>query len=470
MQSTRATVVLDVGKSLAKISLWAPDGALLERRTRPNPRIDSQHYLALDTAGIETWLARTLHDYSRIASIGRLIPLSHGAAAAVVQHGRLLLPPLDYEHPIPLPLHREYDADREPFALTGSPALPDGLNLGAQLHFLQTLFPELLSGEATILPWAQYWSWLLSGRAASEVTSLGCHTDLWHPLAAGYSRMATWRGWAQRFAPLARAEEVLGVISPVWARRTGLPSDVEVHCGLHDSNAALVAARAFPEFAGRDMTVLSTGTWFVALRTPSGKKFTRIAALPESRDCLVNVDAFGQPIPSARFMGGREIEILLGAEASADPRSDSPAMLAAIEGALAADAMILPTYAPGTGPYGGRHGRWWSMPDDLPRKRAAVFLYAALMVDASLDLIGAVDCLLVEGRFARCDVFVHALATLRPDMSVHVTHAHSDVAFGALKLLNPKLAAAGPLIRVPPLDVRLDDYRNRWRQRAEATN
>jgi L-fuculokinase len=29
----------------------------------------------------------------------------------------------------------------------------------------------------------QYWAWRLCGAAASEATSLGCHTDLWHPVA-----------------------------------------------------------------------------------------------------------------------------------------------------------------------------------------------------------------------------------------------------------------------------------------------
>ena len=70
---------------------------------------------------------------------------------------------------------------------TGSPALPLGLNLGAQLFYQESLNPTLLARAAIVMPWPQYWSWLLSGVAASEVTSLGCHTDLWNPLTGTHS-------------------------------------------------------------------------------------------------------------------------------------------------------------------------------------------------------------------------------------------------------------------------------------------
>src|SRR5262249_9227123 len=160
--------------------------------------------------------------------------------------------PLDYEQPIPEQIRRAYEAERDAFSLSGSPPLPNGLNLGAQLYFLESLDPELLSGWRRIVPWPQYWSWLLCGGVASEVTSLGCHTDLWQPLTRAPSPLAFRRGWSARLAPLHRAGDVLGTLSPSWVERTGLSANVRVYCGLHDSNAALVAARAFPEVADHD--------------------------------------------------------------------------------------------------------------------------------------------------------------------------------------------------------------------------
>ena len=108
---------------------------------------------------------------------------------------------MDYENPIPADERRRYDAQRDQFSTTGSPALPDGLNLGAQLHHLETIHPGSLD-HAEIMLWPQYWAWLLSGVAASEVTSLGCHTDLWLPIEQRPSNLANVRGWDKKLPPL----------------------------------------------------------------------------------------------------------------------------------------------------------------------------------------------------------------------------------------------------------------------------
>ena len=464
----RAIVVLDCGKTRSKLSLWRRDGTLLACETRANARVDAGPYVALDSAGIEGWAASTLRQFAQLADVGSIIPVSHGAGAAIVRDGRLVCPPLDYEEPVSETLRREYDALRDSFAETGSPRLPNGLNLGVQIFRLQTLDPNLLKDDATILPWAQYWSWLFSGVAASEVTSLGCHTDLWRPKEAAPSELAVDLGWADRLAPLARAGDVLGNLTARWAERTGLATDVQVHCGLHDSNAALLAARAFPEIAERESTVLSTGTWFVAMRSPHSGNEIDFSHLCEERDCLVNVDAAGMPVPSARFMGGREVETLVGRDSRGiDIAPDQPALLAAVRRVLERGAMVMPTFAPGMGPFPRAQGRWVDKPAERAEQRAAVSLYAALVADVSLDLIGTRDRILVEGRFAKAEVFTRALAALRPEARVYVAEARNDVSFGALRLLIPDLAPRSGLTEVAPLEADLSQYRARWKRDAE---
>ena len=310
------------------------------------------------------------------------------------------------------------------------------------------------------MPYAQYWAWLLTGRAVSEVTSLGCHSDLWNPAAGDFSAMARRRGWAAQFAPLVRADEVVGTLLPAIAARTGLSPQVKVLAGLHDSNAALHAARGFAELAASDATVLSTGTWFIAMRLGGSPQ------LPEARDCLVNVDCFGQPVPSARWMGGREIETLIELDTrQVDIKPDQPRLLAAVPGLLESAAMVLPTLAPGCGPFPAGAGGWIDAPEDWFARRAGACLYAALMTDAALDLIGAQGTLLIEGRFAEAEVFTAALAALRPQMAVHVANQHNDVALGAIRLIDPAITPAGTLRRIAPLAGDLAEYRETWRQR-----
>lgn len=458
-----AYIVADFGKTLSKVTLWSKDGKMIDRFVRPTAPQTGTSYRSLDVEGAQAWLIETL---GRFASylVEAIIPVAHGAAVVGLHDDELAFPSMDYEQAIPDEVLAEYRGQRDSFELTGSPALPDGLNIGSQLHWLEMLHGETFR-SATLLPYAQYWAWLLSGTARSEVTSLGCHSDLWAPAAADFSPMARSRGWAKQFAPLGRANDVIGTLRPELAAQTGQPVSTRIYAGLHDSNAALLAARGFPEIADSEATVLSTGTWFVAMRSP--REPVDLAALPETRDCLVNIDAFGAPVPSARFMGGREIETLIEIDTRrVDIKPDQPALLAAVPDVLASGAMLLPTFAAGFGPFASSKGRWLNRPEDWFARRAAACLYAALVAETSLSLVGTKGTLLVEGRFAEAQVFVRALASLRPDLMIYTANAHNDVSFGALRIIDPDLQPDGTLSRVRPLDEDLAEYASRWRDLA----
>lgn len=453
-------IVFDVGKTLAKLSLWEADGRLLDQQVRYNDRAQVGHPSQLDTLGIESWACTVMSRFAQRGHISAIVPVAHGAAAAVVRDGKLACPVPDYEESYPPELRADYDRQRDAFALTGSPALPYGLNLGAQLHRLEHERPGLLNDDAIILPWPQYWAWRMCGVPASEVSSLGCHSDLWRPADSSHSALACARGWSERLAPIRSASEILGPISPEWAARSGLSPDVSVYCGLHDSNAALLAAKAMPELTGRDATVLSTGTWFVAMRMPASTTPSEWASVPESRDCLVNVDIHGGPVPSARFMGGRELEVLGVADATAEPDET----LRALQEVIATGRMVLPTWAAGVGPFPEATGRWLHKPTDSARLRAASLLYAALMVDVSLDLIGSRERILVEGRFAQSEIFVGALASLRPACQVYANQGENGVSYGALRLANPALCSSARPRLVRPLEMNLASYKTLWHQ------
>jgi sugar (pentulose or hexulose) kinase len=342
--------------------------------------------------------------------------------------------------------------------------LQAGLNLGIQLHWLESRDFESFRG-VTVLPWAQYWAWLFCGVPATEVTSLGCHSDLWRPSDSAPSELSIRRGWTERMAPLTSAHQVLGTLLPAWAKRTGLPSSVRVYCGLHDSNAALLDARSHVAMRGRDATMLSTGTWFVAMRSPLHLNNALLESLPEQRDCLVNVDAGGSPVPSSRFMGGREIELLTGniPPASSTPDLDQHIAVDVIEN----KRMILPTGVRGVGPFPNAFRAAADLKLEHPRIESQ--LYAAMLADVSLDLIGSCDTLLVEGRFAGATVFVQALASLRPTMKVLIGADEHGVARGALRLAGIESRDRPALSQVNPLPVEISNYKSAWREAAERT-
>jgi len=215
--------------------------------------------------------------------------------------GALAAPILDYEHNGPKETATAYDAIRPDFGLTGSPRLANGLNPGAQLHWQFYTDPSLLERTAHILTYPQYWGHRLTGEVASDVTSIGCHTDLWEPVRGAYSTLTETLGISEKLAPVRKSTDILGPILPEIAATTGLPPQTPVICGIHDSNASL-----YPHILAQEppFSVVSTGTWVIVMSMGASPK-----ALDPGRDTLINVNALGQPVPSARFMGGREFEI-----------------------------------------------------------------------------------------------------------------------------------------------------------------
>ena len=410
-----SVVTLDVGKSRAKMTLWC-EGEVVRRVTRMNAVRVRSGIAELDVEGIRDWLLAGLTDLSAAANIEAIIPVAHGAAAVLLDRDTPIAA-IDYETAIPLNVASAYDAERDDFEATLSPRLPSGLNLGAQLFWLERLFPDLWPGRGRVCLWPQYWAAFLCGEAVCEVTSLGCHSDLWRPFEGRFSDLAVRRGWAERLGPLRRAEEPVGVIRPAIAADTGVSPGCRIYCGAHDSNAALHAARGLPELADGPFSVVSTGTWFVCLNAGADAQ----VRYDPAQDMLANVDIGGRPVPTSRFMGGRDYEMsmgdllgaksdvsLLGQAGESPSRSRSNARLRATQGSL-----------------------------ELARR-----------TDQALELIAAKGPILIEGRFAEDEAFGWSLSQVRRGQTVYRSSLVDGVAAGALRLVSDNLFSPPALERI----------------------
>ena len=449
--------VIDVGKTNAKL-IFVEDatGAAMWSVERPSPAIAVPEFGALarqlDVHGIEAWLIAQLAVAPDRHRIRAIVPVAHGAAMVLVDaEGETLLAP-DYEDSCFDGLSAKYRRVRRPYAETLSPALPAGLNLGAQIFFIQKALPEIFLRTRWILTYPQYWSWRLSGVPASEVTSLGCHSDLWNPAAQSFSDLVLDQGWGGLMPPLRPARAVLGALRQEVVEATGLPADCTVICGIHDSNASYLSHRVARGEA-EPFSVVSSGTWCIILAHGAD-----LARLRETEDMLANVDALGVPTPTARFMGGREYAVIAG-ESAVPPTIDG---LAAV---LAADSMALPSFALG-GPCQGSKGQVLRAEALAPEGRAALAtLYCALMADLILDRLGVAGAILVDGPFAANPLFSPALQSLRPTESVTPSGTRGGIAAAVLWLAGavptPE-ATRRPLAALAEAEA-LRIYRDRWR-------
>lgn len=420
-------VVFDIGKTSAKlIGFDAVSGVeIWNRFTRNVPR-QNDLYPCADLETLEAFLLDGLADLARLAAgvIDAVVVTTHGASGALLAGEKLALPVLDYEYDGPEETSELYAAARPPFAETFSPRLPAGLNLGAQLFWLQRRFPERFVTATTFVTYPQLWAFKLCGVASTDVTSLGCHTDLWAPREGRFSSLVSASNLSRLMAPVRRAGEVLGPLRPDLARYLGLKASPRIVCGLQDSNASLVPYLA----STTPRTFLSSGTW--AILFVLGGSLTR---LDEFRDTCANVSAFGEPVLTARFMGGREFDTLTGGE-------NVPPSLQEIGRVLDLRAMALPNFASGCGPFPHARGRWTVAADTLTagERQAVASLYLALMSNCCLDLLGAAGDTIVGGPFARNALFCDALATLTK-RSLSSTHGATATATGAARLVLPEL-------------------------------
>lgn len=446
---TRANLVFDVGKTNAKLIAIDANGAVLRELRHANRVLSAPPYPHIDVDAQWDFLIAGLAEMTRHYEVDGIIPVTHGATAAVTDAaGQLVLPVLDYEAAIPDPVSATYDTIRPAFSETASPGLPNGLNLGRQLFWLARAFPDAFAKTRAILTFPQYWSFRLTGTFASEVTSLGCHTDLWAPDARDFSSLVDRLEWRPLFPGLKRADAVLGHVDPKLCNG----QSVRVLSGLHDSNASFLPHLVSSEGA---FSVLSTGTWVIAM---AGK--TPLGSLTQHRDTLANCDVFGHPVPTARFMGGREYELLA-------PKGMVGASVAIEELLWVIDqgGMILPNQGGEGGPFPGRRGTLiGGVPDDPRKHHALVLLYLALMADRCLDLIGASGPLTIEGPFARNRAFAQLLSGLR-GQKVNCADGQAGTTAGAHILLHGEGQCQTSALSVRPaaeIATALRAYRWKW--------
>ncbi|TIO51112.1 MAG: carbohydrate kinase [Mesorhizobium sp.] len=444
--------VVDIGKTNAKVALvdLATMQEVALRRTANAVATDGP-YPHHDVERLWAFILESLAALHRDQRIDAISITTHGATAVLVDaEGGLALPVIDYEFAGIDELAPDYDAVRPAFAETGTPRLPAGLNVGAQLFFQQQRFPAEFTKTAAILMYPQYWALRLTGVAANEVTSLGCHTDLWNPWRADYSSLADKMDWRRLMAPVRPARDRLGPILSAIAQRTGLDPATPVFCGLHDSNASLL-----PHLLSDrpPLSVVSTGTWVVSMAV-GGKKVD----LDPARDTLVNVNALGDTVPSARFMGGREFSLLTGGQ----PQDWSEGDVAAV---LAQKALLLPSTQRGSGPFPHRAAHWRNADAlNTSQRFVAISFYLALMTATCLELIGGDGPTTVEGPFSQNRLFIRMLAAAT-DRPVVASETSTGTSIGAALLASDGATVMSKGERTePPAERAWSDYARAWQQ------
>jgi len=455
--------VLDVGKTNVKLNAVSAEGTVLETLSTPNEVRPGPPYRRHDVVALEDWAIGALRDLGGRHDIGAIVACGHGSGGVLVNGDGPAMPMIDYEDEPPAGVNALYRSVVGAYRERGSPIMLAASHTARQMLWLETGWPETFAQAQAFLMLPQYWAWRLCGVAASEFSMLGAQSHLWTVPERRFAPIVAARGWADKLPPIVPAWTTLGPLKPDLARRTGLAPETRVLCGAHDSSANFYRYQA----AGlRGLTVISTGTWIVALSDETPPE-----ALDEARGMGCNADPAGNPLAGALCMGGREFSLVAGEQppgAVADP-----GVLAAM---VARGSFPVPCFGEEDGllPGRARRGRFVGPPPDgAPERRAMALLLAALLTDFLLDTLGSAGDVVLDGTFVKDPLYPALIAALRPGQrTTFDLHGYGTAAGAALLAGHATRTSPAPLALQTPAPPTIPDllpYRARWRALATET-
>ena len=208
-----------------------------------------------------------------------------------------ITPLYNYLKPYPEKLKQQfYDAygDENLIAKeTASPVL-GALNSGMQLYRLKYEQPATYSHLKFSLHLPQYLSFVISSQTASEITSIGCHTQLWDFKKNSYHEWVYKENLDVKFPPIFQADKII--------HTSNNASNIAVGIGLHDSSAALIPyLKLFTE----PFILLTTGTWCISLNPFNHSTLTDYEL---NYDCLCYLSYEGKPVKASRLFAGYQHE------------------------------------------------------------------------------------------------------------------------------------------------------------------
>lgn len=463
----RRVAVIDVGKTNIKLAIASREGVVLDQVQTANPILadPGEPWRRHDLAASEHWILGELKNAAARHDIGHIVASGHGSAGVLISPGDLdrpepVLPMLDYEQTPPTEVAEAYVREAGDFFDRGSAIMLATTHQARQILWVEEAWPERFAAADAFLGVPQYWAWRLCGERSGEVTFLAAQADLWNVREKRPSSIVARRGWHHLMPKLQPANRVLGTIRPEVAAQTGLPRDCRMLVGIHDSSANFYRYQA----AGLShMTVVSTGTWIVALSDHAD-----LDRLDPSRGMTLNADISGQPLGGTLTMGGREFSGIAGEGNSAERAARDE-----LSRLIADQTFALPSFGQDDGLFPGsaRKGRIEGpLPQDDTARLTLAVLTAALLTTECLHALDNQGTVVLDGAFLKDPLFAPLVAALNPGRPTCFNRQADGVAAGAALLATHGQAGrtvAVDLEQAEPLELAgLTAYAERWRSLA----
>lgn len=321
----------------------------------------------------------------------------------------------EYPEVLKQKFYSTYGGEKEFSVRTASPVL-GSLNSGMQLYRMKYEHPKEFIATKSALHLPQFISFLVTGEEYTDLTSVGCHTNLWDFTTQQYHAWVKEELLLTKLPGMKRGDEVVSV------RYDG--HEFVAGIGLHDSSAALIPYLLnFQE----PFVLLSTGTWSITLNPFNHSPLTNHEL---ENDCLCYLSFTGKPVKASRLFSGNEYERELKRLSahfgknfrhyqSMSYNSEVLKLIDTPEKALARESL-----------FAGRELSAFSSDEEA---------YHQLMYDLAMQQYqstklvlagGDVKNIFVDGGFSKNTIFMHLLARLFPDKDVYATSMAQGTALG----------------------------------------
>ncbi|MES2796260.1 MAG: FGGY family carbohydrate kinase [Bacteroidota bacterium] len=293
---TASIAIFDIGKTNKKLFLFNEEYEIIYEKTESFAEIlDEDGFWGEDVSKLTNWLLESWEEVLKNEQFDIKALNFSGYGATLVQvdaEGNPVSPLYNYLKPFdPVLLNNfytKYGGEIDFPKITASPILGN-LNSGMQLYRLKYERPAIFEKTYLALHLPQYLSSVFTKKFYSEITSIGCHTNLWDFVKNKY------HDWVKE-------EKIDQKLAPINASNfTEKINNVEMGIGLHDSSSALI-----PYLKNQEITdpfiLISTGTWCISLNPFNNEQLNDYQL---SKDCLSFLQINGMHVKASRLFAGQ---------------------------------------------------------------------------------------------------------------------------------------------------------------------
>ncbi|HSK12108.1 MAG TPA: FGGY family carbohydrate kinase [Phnomibacter sp.] len=300
-QKEPVIAIIDVGKTNKKLFLFNRSYEIVFETTAKFDEIrDEDGSPCEDLNSLVRWAKAGLKEVLSLEAfeVKAVNFTTYGASFVYVDEaGDPLTPLYNYLKDFPEHLSEQFynTYGWQPLSLaTASPVL-GSLNSGLQFYRLKYERPEVYAHTKYALHLPQYMSFLFTGKAYSDITSIGCHTKLLDFAQKDYHYWVKAEGLTEKLAPIFAGDACIPITRDGRRLQAGV--------GLHDSSSALIPYLvSFRE----PFALISSGTWCITLNPFNHQPLT---AYELSQDCLCYLTYTGNPVKASRIFSGNDHEV-----------------------------------------------------------------------------------------------------------------------------------------------------------------